>query len=482
MLRKLRQLLEHPRFLTAMMVLFALQAVIFSILIPYKSPSDEEYHFRFTYYYAQRSIVAGPIIDDQTDNFDIGDIQRTPGYLYHYLSSFVLKLIQPIVTSEEGQVIALRIVNVGLGVITLLLIVSLLRRIGARGLTMNLVVAWLAITTMFVWLFAALNYDNLAIVLFMILLHLLLSLYQKVSINRVLQLLAVTLALMLTKETFLPSIVIGYGLLVFGLLRKTSLQENWQQLVQSVKAGYKNPKSRWLLLGLSLLVVILLGLFGERYGQNYVKYKKTTPSCNQVHSEAECLQNSIYRRNTGQRQEYVVYLQNGGKPSMNFANFTVKWWRFIYERTYFFRGMATTNPTWQARLVALATAPTLLLFAVVGWRKQKYSRPEKALFVLTISYVVLVFLYNYNAYRYYGYPFAIQGRYLLPVLPFFYYFVVSALLAAYRGYGLTAKKMMAYILVGLLVINIIFHLPLMIYRHKGDLLKQPEARIIRQLS
>lgn len=109
MLRKLRQLLEHPRFLTAMMVLFALQAVIFSILIPYKSPSDEEYHFRFTYYYAQRSIVAGPIIDDQTDNFDIGDIQRTPGYLYHYLSSFVLKLIQPIVTSEEGQVIALRI-------------------------------------------------------------------------------------------------------------------------------------------------------------------------------------------------------------------------------------------------------------------------------------------------------------------------------------------------------------------------------------
>ena len=194
------------------------------------------------------------------------------------------------------------------------------------------------------------------------------------------------------------------------------------------------------------------------------------------------MRSSIYRRNTGQRKEYVAYLQNGGKPSMNSGTFFVKWWRLIYERTYFFRGMATTNPTWQARIVASVTAPILLLLALFGWRKVRLHEVEKALAILTGTYIVLVFFYNYNAYRYYGYPFAIQGRYLLPVLPFFYYLILRGMLSTYGLLKLRWRKAMLVILTILLTVNILFHLPLMIYRHKGDLLKYPEARIIQYIA
>ena len=223
------------------------------------------------------------------------------------------------------------------------------------------------------------------------------------------------------------------------------------------------------------VVLVAGGLFIERYGQNYVQYHKTTPACNQVHSEAECMQNSIYRRNTGQRKEYLAYLQNGGKPDMNFGAFTVKWWRLIYERTYFFRGMATTNPTWQARIVASITAPILLLLALFGWRKAQLNKVEKAFAILAGIYAVLVFFYNYNAYRYYGYPFAIQGRYLLPILPFFYYLVLRGMLATYQMLKVRWRNALLVVLAALLIANILFHLPLMIYRHKGDLLNYPQA-------
>ncbi len=476
-MRKLTNVLKSPRLLTAAIVLFALQGIFFSFAIPYKSPSDEEFHFRLTQYYAQRSVLAGPVITEQTDNFDLGDIQRPPGYLYHYLSSFLLKVIQPFIRGVDGQVIALRLVNVGLGVLTIILAVRLLRRLGARGVTINLVVAWLAITTMFVWLFAALNYDNLAIVLFFVMLHTLLSLYQKVHITPLLLSLIISFALMLTKETFLPVIFICYVLVLIGLIRKSSLNSLWKSLCKSVTASWKDASQKKILLLLTVFVVLAAGMFFERYGQNYLRYQKTTPACSQVHSEDECMQNSIYRRNKGQRQEYVVYRQNGGKPSMNIGQFTVKWWRLIYERTYFFRGMATTNPTWQARIVAEVTAPVLLVIAGIGMRKRRYSPPEKALAIVTVSYVILVFLYNLNTYLYYGYPFAIQGRYLLPVLPLFYYFVVSAMLTTYQKSSLSYRRAILSVLTVLVIANLLFHLPLMIYRQKGDLLRRPEAGI-----
>lgn len=465
--------LKSSKLLKAAVTLFVLQGLFLSIVIPYKAPSDEEYHFRFTQYYAHRSILAGPVIADQTDNFDLGDIQRPPGYLYHYLSSFVLRAVEVFTASTAAQVIVLRFINVGMGALTLLMVIRLLRRLDGRGVTVNLTVAWLACTTMFVWLFAGLNYDNLAIVWFFVLLHLALSLYEKLNVNQILLMIATTLALMITKETFLPVILIIYLLLAFGLLRKKGFVKLWRQLIQSVQASWKQPKSRLALVGLSILVVVMFGLVGERYGQNYLTYQRTTPACNKVHTEAECMQHGIYRRNTGQRREYAIYLQNGGKPDMNFAEFAVKWTRLIFERTYSYRGMNTVRPTNEAQITALVTAPVVFGLAIAGWRKRRYSTVEKALAILTVAYSVLVFMYNYNIYHYYGYPFAIQGRYLLPVLPFIYYFLITGLLSAYGHFAERGKRILVTLLVVLGVLNILLHSPITLYIERGEMLRRP---------
>lgn len=470
---KVAAFLKSPKLLRAAIVLFVLQGVFLSIVIPYKAPSDEEYHFRFTQYYAHRSILAGPVIAHQTDNFDLGDIQRPPGYLYHYLSSFVLRIVEAFTSSTNVQVMVLRFINVGMGALILLMVIRLLRRLGARGLTINLTVAWLACTTMFVWLFAGLNYDNLAIVWFFVLLHLALSLYEKLNIKQVLLMIAVTLALMITKETFLPVILIIYLLFAFGVLRKIGFMKLWRQILQSIQSNWKRPKTRLALAGLSILVVVMFGLVGERYGQNYLTYQRTTPACNKVHTEDECMQHGIYRRNTGQRREYVVYLQNGGKPDMSFSEFAVKWVDLIYERTYAYRGMNTIRPTNEAQVTALVTAPVVFGLAILGWRKRRYSATEKALAILAVSYSVLVYMYNYNIYRYYGYPFAIQGRYLLPVLPLIYYFLITGMLATYSQFTERGKKVVLTILVILGVLNIVLHSPMTLYIERGEMLRRP---------
>jgi hypothetical protein len=482
MLAKLKAVVDSRYFFWAAVLLFGLQSLFLAIVVPYKVPSDEEYHFRFTQIYAHRSVWAGPIIAKQTDNFDIGDIQRPPGYLYHYLSSFLLRSIEPVVHSQDRQLLVLRLVNVGLGVWALLLVVALLRRLGARGVTVNLTVAWLALTTMFVWVFAALNYDNLSIVLFFILLHLLLDLYKKMDSTKLLWSGTVALGLLLTKETYAPTVLICYVLLLMWWIKQYSFSGMLGRFWQSVMSKWQAPRSRWLLIGAIIATLLFCGLFLERYGQNYLRYKKTTPNCSQVHTESECLQNSIYRRNTGQRQEYVVYKNNGGKPSMTVWQYTTMWVRLIYERTYFFRGQASTNPTWQARLMAQITTPILLVLAAYGWRKRRYGTYEKALGFLTVVYIILVFLYNLNTYIYYGYPFAIQGRYILPVLPFVYYFVVAAVHASYRRFKPWLKYTMVTVMAILLILNFLFHSPMMIYRHKGKLLVPATSFISRYLS
>ena len=279
MYQKFKVILSSPWLLRASIGLFVLQAVFLSFAVPYKSPSDEEYHFRLTDIYSQRSVLAGPVITDQTDNFNLGDIQRTPGYLYHYLMSFILRSIKPVFKTVESQVLVLRLVNVALGVWAILLFVHLLKRIRARGMVVNLTVAWLAMTTMFTWVFAALSYDNLAFVLFFGLLHVLLSLYQKTRFLSTLHALALSFALMLTKETFLPVIFLCYVLLAVGLLRRQSLPKLRDTLVRSLTADWQKSAGRKLVVLASLLVLVTGGLFVERYGQNYIRYHKTTPAC-----------------------------------------------------------------------------------------------------------------------------------------------------------------------------------------------------------
>lgn len=471
-MQKIKAFLQSKNFLYLLLGLFVFQGIYFSAVINYKVPSDEEFHYLLTKYHAERPITAGPIIADQNDNFILGDIQRLPSYLYHYITSFYLRGVMVFTGSQETQVFMLRLVNVALGVMALLMLVSVFKRINKSQLTINLTIAWLTFTGMFVWVFAGLSYDNLSILLFFYLLYELIGLKDKLDLKHLLLSVCTALLLVLVKETYVPIVLISFLMLLAWHLKKSGIKQTYLTLDKSYRKSWKS--SRFVVIALIVGTIVLGGLFFERYVGNYINYGKVTPSCNQVHAEEECLQNSIYRRNTGTRREYLSAKQAGNVKLDSAFGFTKQWVGLIYERTYFYRGHQTLIDTQSSRIVASISAVMILLLLLYSLATSKgFSAVTWALAIITIAYILLVFLYNLNTYHYYGYPFAIQGRYLLPVLPFVYMAIVTALVALYGRLSSMARHSLVLVNLLLIVANLAVHTPYIIYRNGHEILDQP---------
>lgn len=471
-MQKIKVFIQTKNFFYILLGLFVFQGIYFSAVINYKVPSDEEFHYLLTKYHAERPITAGPIIADQTDNFLLGDIQRLPSYLYHYITSFYLRGVMAITSNQETQVFMLRLINVALGVMALLMLVSVFKRINKSQLTINLTIAWLTFTGMFVWVFAGLSYDNLSILLFFYLLYELIGLKDQLNIKHLLLSIFTALFLVLVKETYIPIVILSFLMLLAWHLKKDGAKKSLLTLNTSWKKLWNTNK--WVLVILIVLTVVFSGLFVERYVGNYVKYGKVTPTCNQVHSEEECMQNSIYRRNTGTRKEFLAAKQSGSAKLDNIWMFTKQWVGLIYERTYFYRGHQTLIDTATSRVVASVSAVLILLLLLYCLITTKgFSSVTWALAIITVAYILLVFLYNLNTYHYYGYPFAIQGRYLLPVLPLVYVAIVTSLVALYGRLGTRARHVLVLVTLSLIVANLAVHTPYLIYRNGHEILDQP---------
>lgn len=476
MIDSLKRILKSNRFLYILMALFAAQAVFFAAAINYKVPSDEEFHFTLTQYYASRPILEGPIIADQNSNFILGDVQRLPSYMYHYVSSFYLRAITVFSSSQDVQVFYLRLLNVALGFACLLVLVRLLRRIGTSQLSINLVMAGLISTGMFVWVFAGITYDNLAMLLFLVLLYQLIGLQKKLQIIPLLLSMSTALFLFEVKESYLPVVLLSFVLLLGWHIKHQGLKRLFSELWVSTRKAWKKVNTRRIVVGAALLFVLTFGLFAERYVQNYLVYGKTTPLCSQVHSESECMQSSIYRRNTGQKKEFEAAKKAGDGKLASFGDFTHKWFVLIYERTYFYRGHQTIKATDQSRRVAGVTMIFIGLIVATGVWLGRLTRHDSlyiALGIITVGYILLVFFYNLNTYHYYGYPFAIQGRYLLPVMPFAYLAVVICWQRAYRHLNKSLRPLFILVTFCFICMNVVIHTPLQIYRKGHEILDEP---------
>ena len=471
-MQKIKDFIKSKKFQYAILGLFVLQGVYFSAVINYKVPSDEEFHDLLTKYHAERPILSGPIIADQTDNFVLGDIQRLPSHLYHYITSFYLRGVMVFSGNQEVQVFMLRLVNVVLGVMALLMLIGVFKRINKSQLTINLTIAWLTLTGMFVWVFAGLSYDNLSILLFFYLLYELIGLKNDLNIKHLLVSVSTGLFLVLVKETYVPIVILSFLMLLGWHIKQQGMKVSINKLCTSSRKSWKS--NRFVLVALITTTIIFSGLFVERYVQNYVNYGKVTPTCDQVHSVDECMQNSIYRRNTGTRKEFLAAKQAGNVQLDNIGKFTTQWVGLIYERTYFYRGHQTLIDTAPSRAVASVSAILIVLLLLYSLVTSKgFSAVSWALAILTIVYILLVFLYNLNTYRFYGYPFAIQGRYLLPVLPFVYMGIVSSLVALYGRSGVRQRTALIVVTLLLIVANLAAHTPYIIYRNGHEILDQP---------
>jgi hypothetical protein len=171
---------------------------------------------------------------------------------------------------------------------------------------------------------------------------------------------------------------------------------------------------------LALLLVLLSALWIERYAVNIVRYHTPVPDCSQVLSVQSCSAYGPWIRDYTLSQQKVH--SSHGLPYY----FVHEWLYGMWFRLFFmvdgpeFQFQTRGPLTIPARSAIVFGAASFVLIA--AYARRLWSKYGSSLFVpigICLFYVVILLLDGFEAYHRTGDPVAINGRYLLPILPLF---------------------------------------------------------------
>lgn len=377
--------------LTVALTIFVSVAAVFALRNPLDITPDETYHYAIIQAYSEQY---SPFITKQFNTAQTNDIIRLPSYMYHYLLSFPYRMLQALDLPDQTILISLRLVNVALGVGTIFLLRKLLYRLTTpRAATIaTAIFAMLPITMI---TFGGLNYDNAMLPVAFVSILLLLSVKQHATLPKTLLLVGLLQFGCLIKYTFLPIAAVIFIYLLVLL---------WQQ--KKVVSGWRFTASP-IVLALGFFLLIMTGLFAERYGVNIVRYHDPAPPCTAIHSLQECLTFPINKRDYDARLDGIEASKN---PAVYLAT---DWYKNIV------RGLIYPSPFLFLRYAFLAFV-VIATAAILVHRNHGHHDSEFGWFIVGMCtlYIATVMVNNYAIYKETGFPYAINGRYLLPVLPF----------------------------------------------------------------
>jgi hypothetical protein len=449
----MRKFLASTTFFYVLIGFIAASCLFFAANITYQIPPDEYYHFRFIEYYAKQPVLDGPVITNQgVEHFDLRDITRIPNYLYHYVMSFVLRLTYLFTDSIFTQVFILRVLSIAIGIASLFIVRRILKQIGANGFTQNSVLLLLSLTGMLLWIFSSINYDVPSIFLYLSCVSVSLSILQGkgITTRRLGWFAVLAMLCVLTKVTFIP--FLGLLVVITAFLKRKDFR-----FVQDLRlTNYKH-----LVL---IVAVLLIGfLFVERIGGNLVRYHQIEVVCDKIHAYSDCMQDDVFSRNEIQLRAYAQQKARGDGVTYQPYQFTQMWVTFMYERSHFYYGHEQMRANYGAKIMAGLTAIAFIILAAVFRKRIAETPGEKLLFWVTLSYALVMYMFNLQTWLKYGQPYAFQGRYLFPVIPFLFYFCVKLLILAYQRLHGRLRQAFAGLVILVAVLSIYTHLPILVF-------------------
>jgi hypothetical protein len=424
-----KRMLISQWFFPVTLGLFFLEAVWMAISGIYPMPFDESLHFGLIQLYSHKLLPfwttqpPGPAI--------FGAVARDPSYMYHYLFGFIYRVIGVFAKTSEAQIITLRFINIVLLMSGLMVWRLVLIGTGTRRRLVNVVMLLLVLSPVMPFLGAQINYDNLLfpVIGICLLLAQHLTVFTASEKHRQIYLglflVIVCIFGSLVKFTFLPillALFLYFAITVFRYTRKAGLGEAWKPAVARTRDAWRH--NRVVLAFLSIVALVLFGLFLQRYGVNLVRYGTPTPQCSQVLGIEKCLADPSWDRN------YQLYLQKqaGHVKAQNHdpISFTLKYWAKNYSDQLFFvsSGVAshyvTGEPLRVTRILSAgAIGVGIALFCLwQGDLRRKYRLVM--LLAVMVTYLVTLWGQNYEDFVHLGSEVAIQGRYLVPILPILY--------------------------------------------------------------
>ena len=378
---------------------------------------DESYHFGLIMFFSHR---VSPIVTHQApDTYKFGNIIQSPSMLYHYIMSYPDRLVHLMTHSLVTEVIVLRLINVGFGVLTLLVIRSLLKELNlSKALTNTLIIVYAFMPIVSV-LSAQINYDNLLILLTTLAILQTLRLIKeiqsrKLNINRLLFITFLCLFASLIKFAFLPIFLAVVMILVYKFL---GLRQ------KNIKLNLNKSLSLFLLV---LLNIIFFGLFIRFYGVNVIRYRNPEPQCNQILSVRACDHYYSWHINNENR----IYGLTHPHHHFNAVGYTGYWLYYVSLELVAdvvpIQGNSYPNLVMYAFMV-IATWSSLAAF-IYFFKKIFSDDRYRVLAFISLTYLIFLWGRLYYDYNYLGHePAAIDGRYLVPVLIYILLFYAKSL-------------------------------------------------------
>ena len=418
---RLRTLLSSPKFFWFALALSMLGAVLLAVTSMYPMAFDEDFHLGIIRLYAE---VWSPFALMQTPDAAVfGSVVTDPSYLFHYLLSFPYRALEALGASETTIAITLRLLSVACFAASIVLFRRVLLRAGLSPMLTHSALVFALLIPVSGMTAAQINYDNVIMVVTAASLLLVLRIREgllagKLALTPLAWLAILQLLAAIVKYAYLP-IAAGLVLyLVILLVRHARKQDIWRKAWQTLR-----QRSFVLQAALGILLVASLLLFAQRYVGNMATYHDIVPDCGAVLTVDECNQYSVWRRDTALHAALTPEVTANLKSFPHYV--ATDWLWGMQERTFF----AVSGPTLDhqtrsglrpLKVVMITVAGVGLLAFIIFARQLLRRYPALWLFAtVTVVYVIVLIVQQYSMYRYTGAPVAINGRYLLPLLPLF---------------------------------------------------------------
>ena len=384
-------------------LVFLLVCIFLAFNIKMGVSPDSYYHLRVSQAY---STTLG-IPQNTPQTYQWRDITRIP-YLYFWINGRILNINNGVI----DEVVLLRVINVIYSLGTVYVMYLLSKEIFKDKWKRVLPVFFLTHTLMFVFLSSSINYDNLANLLSTLSIYFFVKFVKKGINLKYLLLMLLSLCIgALTKSTVLPVALILVILSVVEIVKR-------KDEVKRIRAGKE------LLLLIPIVIFVFLNL--SLYGGNLLKYKTLEPSCTQILTHEQCLENGVYYRN---KVDYNATPINGPIDVFNMiikgerigpVRYFFRWFPNLMSKIFGIMGDSSLSLPYY--LVALFILFFLAGAVLIISNKRKLTKTDKYLITILLFYTaILFFTQNYSMYLTYNhYYLGLQGRYIFPVISMIY--------------------------------------------------------------
>jgi hypothetical protein len=353
---KTKGILQSPSFFRAVIVIFVLQALLSAVFISASTPADGiggryvqrnengvvpdgHRHLGAIYYYAERPLLAGPVLSSMDENdLWMGDLVRFPSYLYYYVLSFPVRAAMALHATDMQIILLVRSIGIILGLLALIVFRRITALVTNSRIVQNLSALALSLTGSFVWLSAAENYDIAALLLWFAFIYAALALFTK-NHARYLYWMALWFSLLgITKYTYIPFAgLAGLSAVVLYIRRKSQTSPNHLlKMAGGELRDWLRHTKKWSII--TGLIVLLLGgiLFSERIVGNLIEYRSFNPGCTQLHSQQGCMKFGVYARNYKQKQ--LIRSGQAEEIHYNPLSYLQVWVKRYYDSMYVYMG------------------------------------------------------------------------------------------------------------------------------------------------